>query len=82
MPVSHVVEYYINKQSFNNDVVETDRAFPKESRRHAEDKLEEIKATYHVQNFLGVSHGFATRGDPEVENSRMFYKPLKFLDCN
>ena len=51
--------------------IETDKTFPKESRRRAEDILEEIKATYHVQLFSGVSHGFGTRGDPEVENSRM-----------
>ena len=56
----------------NNHLVETDKTFPKESRRRAEDILEEIKATYHVQLFSGVSHGFGTRGDPEVENSRMF----------
>ena len=69
-----------NNNCFNNDVVETDKTFPKESRRRAEDILEEVKATYHVQIFSGVTHGFGTRGDPEVENSRMFYIPLKFLD--
>jgi len=49
---------------------ETDHTFPPESRRRAVDILTEIKATYHVRLFSGVSHGFATRGDPEVENSR------------
>lgn len=49
---------------------ETDHTFPKESRRRAEDILEEVKATYHVQIFSGVAHGFGTRGDPDVENSR------------
>lgn len=34
------------------------------------DILSENKSTYHVQIFSGVSHGFAVRGDPEVENSR------------
>lgn len=67
---------YINytNETFNDDerFVETDSTFPKESRRRAEDILEEIKATYHVQIFSGVSHGFGTRGDPNVENSRMF----------
>ena len=57
----------------NHVVVETDHTFPKESRRRAEDILEEVKATYHVQIFSGVAHGFGTRGDPEVENSRMFF---------
>ena len=64
-------------KSFDSDVVETDHTFPKESRRRAEDILEEVKATYHVQIFSGVTHGFGTRGDPEVENSRMFYKPFE-----
>jgi dienelactone hydrolase len=44
-----------------------DPTFPVESRRRAEDILDEIKATYHVQIFGGVEHGFATRGDPSVE---------------
>ena len=47
--------------------------FSKQSRRRAEDILEEVKATYHVQIFSGVTHGFGTRGDPDVENSRMSY---------
>ncbi|KAF9561504.1 alpha/beta-hydrolase [Agrocybe pediades] len=49
---------------------ETDNTFPAASRRRAEDILSEIKATYHIQIFSGVSHGFAVRGDSEVENSR------------
>ena len=61
-----------NNKAFNNNVVEIDKSFPKESRRRAEDILEEVKATYHVQVFSGVAHGFGTRGDPEAENSRMF----------
>jgi hypothetical protein len=32
--------------------------------------LIETKATYHIQLFSGVQHGFATKGDPTVENSR------------
>lgn len=49
---------------------ETDHTFPLESRRRAEDLLVSIKANYHIQVFSGVSHGFAVRGDPEVENER------------
>jgi hypothetical protein len=30
-----------------------------------------VKATYHVQVFSGVEHGF-TRGDPTVENIREY----------
>ena len=47
---------------------ETDRAFPAESRRRAEDILAEGKKSYLVQIFSGVNHGFATRGDPNIEH--------------
>jgi hypothetical protein len=49
---------------------ETDQTFPTESRHRAEGILAEIKATYHVQVFSGVVHGFATRGDPTIEHIR------------
>ncbi|GLB36902.1 putative dienelactone hydrolase family protein [Lyophyllum shimeji] len=49
---------------------EIDHTFPLESRRRAEDLLVSIKAKYYIQVFSGVSHGFAVRGDPEVENER------------
>ncbi|KAH7925374.1 alpha/beta-hydrolase [Leucogyrophana mollusca] len=49
---------------------ETDQAFPPESRRRAEDILVEMKAPYYFQIFSGVSHGFATRGDPSVDSER------------
>ncbi|KAF5349712.1 hypothetical protein D9756_008941 [Leucocoprinus leucothites] len=49
---------------------ETDHAFPPESRHRAEAILQEIGASYHLRLFSGVAHGFATRGDPEVEISR------------
>jgi len=42
---------------------ETDRTFPVESRRRAEDILVQRKFPYHIQVFSGVSHGFASRGD-------------------
>ncbi|KAJ3516032.1 hypothetical protein NLJ89_g1379 [Agrocybe chaxingu] len=68
---------FLNEDHFRNlkkplllSCAETDHTFLTESRRRAEDILAEIKATYHVQVFSGVVHGFATRGDPEVENSR------------
>jgi dienelactone hydrolase family protein len=77
VPVGHIIEPTSSNKAFNNDTVETDHTFPKESRRRAEDILEEVKATYHVQIFSGVAHGFGTRGDPDVENSRMFYKPFE-----
>lgn len=61
-----------------------DITFPTESRRRAEDILDEIKATYHVQLFGGVEHGFATRGDPSVEVIRKStslpeWKPTKYI---
>jgi len=46
---------------------EVDRAFPVEARRRAEDILVANKTNYHIQVFAGVSHGFATRGDPNIE---------------
>lgn len=49
---------------------ETDSAFPVPFRRQVEDILVEKKATYYFQVFSGVSHGFGTRGDPEVETER------------
>ncbi|KAG6848729.1 hypothetical protein H0H93_014564 [Arthromyces matolae] len=49
---------------------ETDKSFPLESRRRAEDILAEAKAIYHISVFSGVSHGFATRCNLEIENER------------
>ncbi|KAI0652751.1 alpha/beta-hydrolase [Trametes meyenii] len=49
---------------------EVDQTFPVASRRKAEDLLAEQKATYFVQVFGGVQHGFATRGDPKVPAER------------
>lgn len=49
---------------------ETDTAFPASFRRQVEDILVEKKATYYFQIFSGVSHGFATRANPEVETER------------
>ncbi|KAG2090775.1 uncharacterized protein F5147DRAFT_724479 [Suillus discolor] len=50
--------------------IETDSAFPATFRRHVEDILVEKRATYYFQIFSGVSHGFGTRGDPEIETER------------
>jgi Dienelactone hydrolase family len=73
VPVGHVIQNeYIHQILTTYVLLETDSTFPKESRRRAEDILEEVKATYHVQIFSGVTHGFGTRGDPDVENSRIF----------
>lgn len=49
---------------------ETDFTFPLESRRRAEDLLIAAKAKYHIQVFSGVSHGFAVKGNPDVEQER------------
>jgi len=49
---------------------EVDHTFGLESRRIAEDILVANKAVYHFQVFSGVAHGFAIRGNPEVENER------------
>ncbi|KAF9026836.1 dienelactone hydrolase [Hymenopellis radicata] len=42
---------------------ETDHTFPAASRHRAEEILQEVKATYQVQLFSRVEHGFALRGD-------------------
>ncbi|EAU93580.2 hypothetical protein CC1G_02810 [Coprinopsis cinerea okayama7 len=49
---------------------EIDNTFPPASRRRAVDILAEKKLPYHLQLFSGVAHGFGTRGDLNVENSR------------
>ncbi|RDB27331.1 Protein AIM2 [Hypsizygus marmoreus] len=49
---------------------EIDHTFPTKSRIRAEELLVAAKATYHIQVFSGVSHGFAVRGDPDIENER------------
>ncbi|KAJ3516041.1 hypothetical protein NLJ89_g1380 [Agrocybe chaxingu] len=61
----------VNEDHFKK-LKKTDNSFPVESRRRAEDILIEIKATYQIKAYSGVSHGFATRGDPEVENSQIY----------
>jgi hypothetical protein len=43
--------------------------------RRAVDILATKKATYHLQVFSGVSHGFATRADPNDANAGEFYFP-------
>ncbi|KAF9256230.1 alpha/beta-hydrolase [Marasmius fiardii PR-910] len=49
---------------------EEDFTFPLASRRRAEDILVDLKATYMIQTFGRVTHGFAVRGDPEVGDTR------------
>jgi len=55
---------------FNLSFSETDPTFPTASRRRAEDILVEINATYYIEVFSSVEHGFAVRGDTAVENIR------------
>lgn len=43
---------------------ETDSIFPPELRAKTEQILTTIKATYYLELFSGVSHGYAVRGDP------------------
>jgi len=56
-----------------------DHTFPLEFRHRAEDILIEIKATYHIQLFSGLSHGFALRGnldDPVAHKSIYLVNPV------
>jgi len=68
---------FINEDHFRNlkkpfllSCAESDYTFPTPARQKAELILAEVKATYHIQVFSGVEHGFATRGDIKVENIR------------
>lgn len=45
---------------------EIDDLFPMENRRKAVDILIERKATFHIQLFSTVRHGFALRGNPDI----------------
>jgi len=49
---------------------EVDHTFPAESRHKTEKILVDNKQTYHFQLFSGVAHGFALRGNMDVENER------------
>ncbi|KAG1742663.1 dienelactone hydrolase family-domain-containing protein [Suillus paluster] len=49
---------------------EEDHTFPHASRRRAEDIMVARKCTYYFQVFSGVKHGFAVKGDPDVEMER------------
>ncbi|RPA79843.1 dienelactone hydrolase family protein [Ascobolus immersus RN42] len=56
---------------------EVDNIFPLEKRNESELVLKEKKATYSIALFGGVSHGFATRGDPN--NNKEKYAKEKAL---
>lgn len=43
---------------------ETDHIFSKEGRHKSEEILQRTSQPYQINLFSGVSHGFATRGDP------------------
>lgn len=58
---------------------EIDHTFLLDARRRAEDILVEGNKVYHFQVFSGVKHGFALRGDPNVENER---KPANTQDIS
>lgn len=49
---------------------EDDHLFPLASRRRAEDIMVTRKCTYYFQIFSGITHGFAVRGNPDVEQER------------
>lgn len=58
---------------------EIDHTFPLAARRRAEDILVERRATYFIQVFSGVSHGFALRGNMAVPVERE-WAPLGLVD--
>lgn len=64
---------------------EVDSQFPADKRVETQAKLQEIKATYQIDIFSGVSHGFAARGDPKDENvkyakEKVFFDQSYFFD--
>ncbi|KAF9258070.1 alpha/beta-hydrolase [Marasmius fiardii PR-910] len=68
---------FLNEDHFRNikkplllSCAEEDHTFSLASRRKAEDILIDLKATYTIQVFGRVAHGFAVRGDPEVGDTR------------
>jgi hypothetical protein len=62
-------------------LAETDSTFPRTSLYRATDILAQNKKQYHVQVFSGVSHGFATRADPNDPNAGGFLR-LAIDDLN
>ncbi|CAI8499124.1 unnamed protein product [Hanseniaspora opuntiae] len=58
---------------------EVDGQFPADKRAETQAKLQETKATYQIDIFSGVSHGFAARGDPKDENVK-YAKEKAFFD--
>lgn len=51
-------------------LAEEDHTFPHAERRRAEDIMVSRKSTYYFQVFSGVKHGFAVRGNPDIEIER------------
>ncbi|TFK21084.1 alpha/beta-hydrolase [Coprinopsis marcescibilis] len=58
----------LNEEHFRR-LTKADTAFPVESVRRAHDILSANNASYHLQVFSGVTHGFAIRSDPENSNA-------------
>ncbi|KAG2140182.1 dienelactone hydrolase [Suillus clintonianus] len=51
-------------------LAEDDLLFPLASRRRAEDIMVSRKCTYYLQVFSGIKHGFAVRGNPDIDTER------------
>jgi len=65
---------------FSISAAETDSIFPAEKRAESEKILKEIGATYQINLFSGVEHGFAVRGD--LSNAKVtFAKEQAFLQA-
>ncbi|EUC33591.1 hypothetical protein COCCADRAFT_4891 [Bipolaris zeicola 26-R-13] len=59
---------------------ETDEIFPAEKRRQTEDILKETKVSYQVFLYSHVEHGFATKGNLEIDRER-FAKEQAFFQA-
>lgn len=59
---------------------ETDHVFPREKRHGSEAILSKTGQPYQISLFSGVSHGFAVRGDPNIQIQR-FAKEQAFFQA-
>ena len=57
---------------------ETDAIFPEEKRHQTEKILKEMGASYQINLYSGVEHGFAVRGDLEKRHT-LYAKESAFL---
>jgi len=68
------------KGPFAISAAETDAIFPEEKRHRTEEILKEMGATYQINLYSGVAHGFAVRGDLSKRHE-LYAKESAFLQA-